>query len=136
MNRALGICVVVLLAFGCALPPERVPLKPLLDDSPPQLYSDLLGRARVQATAATESFYVNGWTDLEELAKGLEQTARFLPRALEVPAQRKEQLPSQASDLEKEARNLREAAKAQNVKLTNEVMQRINLMVRELRTEN
>jgi hypothetical protein len=135
MNRAPGICFLLLLAAGCSLPPERVPLKPLMEDSPPQLYGELLGRARVQATAATESFYVNGWGDLEELAKGLEQTARFLPRALEVPAQHKEKLPDQAADLEKECRNLREAARTQNVKLTNEVMQRINLMVRELRTE-
>jgi hypothetical protein len=136
MNRALWTCCFLALAAGCALPPERVPLKPLFEDSPPQLYNDLLGRARVQATAATEAFFVNGWTDVEEMAKGLEQTARFLPKALEVPSRQRDQIPEKATNLEKEAQQLALAARAQNVKLTNDIMQRINLMVRELRVEN
>src|SRR5262249_14316871 len=117
------------------LPPEKVPLKPLGEDAPAQPYGELVGRARVQATAATEAFFVNGWTDLEEFAKGLEQTARFLPKALEVPARLKDNLPDEGGNLEKEARQLRAAAKTQDVKKVNEIMQRINLMVRELRPE-
>jgi hypothetical protein len=136
MNRILGIGVFLLAVAGCVLPPERVPLKPLGEDSPPQAYADLLNRARVQASAATEAFFVNSWKDLEEFAKGLEQTARFLPRATEVPARIKDKLPASAGDLQKEARQLQEAAKAQNVKQANDIMQRINLMVRELRLEN
>jgi hypothetical protein len=130
----MGLLLIVLA--GCVMPAERVPLKPLGEDSPPQPYGELLNRARVQATAATEAFYVNGWKDLEEFAKGLEQTARFLPKATDVPARLKQKLPAEASDLEKEAQQLRDAARGQNVKLTTEVMQRINLKVRELRAEN
>jgi hypothetical protein len=136
MNRTLALVIVPVFIAGCVVPAERVPLKPLGEDAPPQPYVDLLNRARVQATAATESFYVNGWKDLEEFAKGLEQTARLLPKAMEVPARQKETLPDKAAELEKEAKNLREAANAHSVKQTNEIMQRINLMVRELRTEN
>jgi hypothetical protein len=136
MNRALWRGGWLLLLAGCVLPAERVPLKPLGEESPPQPYTELLNRARVQATAATEAFYVNGWTDLEEFAKGLEQTARFLPKATEVPDRQKENLKTRAEGLEKDARLLRDAAHAQNVKQVNEIMQRINLMVRELRTEN
>ncbi len=135
MGRANWMGLVLIVLAGCVMPAERVPLKPLGEDSPPQPYGDLLNRARVQATAATEAFYVNGWNDLEEFAKGLEQTARFLPKATDVPARLKDKLPTQASNLEKDAHQLRDAARTQNVKLTNEVMQRINLKVRELRAE-
>jgi hypothetical protein len=134
MNRVVGVTLLA-LAAGCAAPQERAPLKPLTEDTPPQTYVDLLNRARVQATTATEAFYVNGWPDLEELARGLEQTARFLQKATEVPARHKDRLKDEAGGLESEARRLQEAAKARDEKKTNEVMQRINLLVRELRAE-
>jgi hypothetical protein len=135
MNRARGIGVFVLAVAGCVTPAERVPLKPLGADAPPQPYLDLVNRARVQATAANEAFFVDSWRDLEEFAKGLEQTARFLPRGLEIPANHKDRIAAEAGSLEKEARQLQEAARAQNVKQTNEIMQRINLMVRQLRPD-
>ncbi len=134
MNRASYL---VCLAFfaGCTLPPERAAVKPLAEDSPPQTYAELLTRARAQATSATEAFYINAWPELEQLGRGLEQTSRFLPNAVDVPATHKERLGAQATALESEARQLQETAKARDEKKTNEVMQRINLLVRELRTE-
>ena len=136
MSRANWMGLLLIVLAGCVMPAERVPLKPLTPDAPPQPYGELFNRARVQATAATEAFYVNGWADLEEFAKGLEQTARFLPRAIDVPPRLKDQLPTRASDLEKDAHQLQDAARNRDVKRTNEVMQRINLKVRELRTES
>lgn len=134
MHRAL-VTACCILSAGCALPPERPQLRPLPEDSPPQSYSELLTRARGQASVANEAFYVNKWSDLEDAAKGLEQTARFLPKAIEIPAKRKDTIPIEAGDLGKDAVKLREAAKEQDVKLTNETLQRINLRVRELRPE-
>jgi len=98
-------------------------------------FAELLTRARMQASAANEAFYVNRWSDLEAAAQGLEQTARFLPKATEVPAAHKEKLPDQATALGKEAGNLRQAAIAQNVPKVNETLQRVNLQVRELRLD-
>jgi hypothetical protein len=92
-----------------------------------------LTRARAQATAANEAFYVNRWGDLEDLAKGLEQTARFLAKAQEVPAKNKEILNEVTSDLAKAALKLKDAAAAKNVKETTEAMQQINMKVRQLR---
>jgi Skp family chaperone for outer membrane proteins len=89
----------------------------------------------VQATAATEAFYVNGWTDLEEFARGLEQTGRHIAKATDVPKRHVEKLKDEAAALETDARRLQEAAKARDAKKTNETMQRINLLVRELRAE-
>ena len=143
MSRAVvpGLLLLLTPAFlflallGCALPPEQVPIKPLPEDGPPLAYADLVTRARAQATSANEAFYVNNWTDLEEAARGLEQTARFLGKATEVPARHKDLLPVEAGDLGKEAASLRAAAKGQEVKAANEALQRLNLKVRELHAE-
>jgi hypothetical protein len=130
LGLALGVMA------GCQLPAEQVPLKPLPEDGPPQSYADMVMRARVQATAANEAFYVNRWGDLEEAAKGLTQTARLLSKATEVPAKHKDKLDVEAGDLGKEAARLREAAQRQEVPKATETLQRINLKVRELRSED
>ncbi len=112
MSRASLLVLGLVLAMGCAAGPERVPPKPLAEDAPPLPYAELLTRSRLQATAATDAFYVNRWTDLEEAARGLEQTARFLTKATDIPPRHKDVLPVLAGDLAKEAEKLREAAKA------------------------
>jgi hypothetical protein len=133
MNRLLLPGTVLLLLAGCQLPPERVPLQRLPENGPPLPYAELLTRARAQATVATEAFYVNRWADLEEAAKGLEQTARFLAKAEEVPANKKDNLNEMSRDLAKEALKLKEAANAQNVEAATNSLQRIHLKVRQLR---
>src|SRR4051812_31855778 len=135
MNRALSALVLSLFLAGCQLPPERVPVKPLPEDGQPLTYADMVLRARAQATAANEAFYVNRWTDLEDAAHGLEQTARYLGRASEVPPRHKDTLPVEAGDLGKEAIKLRDAAKSQQTKEATDALQQINLKVRELRPE-
>jgi hypothetical protein len=135
MSRVLVASFFFLCLLGCALPPEQVAIKPLPENGPPPPYADLITRARAQATSANEAFYINNWTDLEDAARGLEQTARFLGKAGDVPVNHKDKLPVEAGDLGKEAIKLREAAKSQEVKLANESLQRINLKVRELRAE-
>jgi hypothetical protein len=136
MCRAFSASICLAVLVGCQLPPEQLAIKPLPEDGPPQPYADLVSRARLQATAANEAFYVNRWSDLEDAAKGLEQTARFLPKAADIPAQRKATIPNDAGELGKDATKLREAAKAQQVKSANDLLQQINLKVRELRPDN
>ncbi|MFL5245395.1 MAG: hypothetical protein ACJ8FY_25140 [Gemmataceae bacterium] len=136
MHRVFPLGIVVLLALGCASVAERATLKPLPEDSPPPPYGDMLTRARTQANLANDAFYVNNWTDMEDAAKGLEQTARLLPKVTDVPAKQKDILPVISADLAKEAGELREAIKTQDVKKSNEIMQRIHLKVRELRLDN
>ena len=136
MNRARITALLFFTLVGCQLPPERVPLKPLPEDGPAQPYADLVGRARAQATAANEAFYINNWPDLEDAAKGLELTARVLGKAADVPLKHKNTLSNESADLTKEAAKLREVAKAQDVRQTTETLQRINLKIRELRPED
>ena len=135
MSRVLPIGLFLLLTAGCRIS-ERLPPPLLPEDSQPLPYTDLVSRARQQASAANEAFYLNRWVDLERSADGLEQTARFLPKATDVPARHRTSLPAEAADLGKDAVKLRDAAKTSNVNLTNQVLQRINLKVRELRMES
>jgi hypothetical protein len=136
MSRALLTFLFLLPLAGCATAPERIPMKPLAEDGPPQPYADMVTRARLQASAANEAFYVNSWVDLEDAAAGLEQTSRFLGKASEVPPRHKATLPAEASELSKDAAQLRDAAKAKAVAKSNDILQRIHLKVRELRAED
>jgi hypothetical protein len=135
MSRTMIFGFVIVIISGCQVARERLPLKPLPEDSPPLPYAELLTRARMEAMAANEAFYINRWGDLEDAAGALEQTARFLPKATEVPAQHKDNLATKAGELGKEAKSLRDAAKAQDVKHATGALQRINLQVRELRLD-
>jgi hypothetical protein len=131
MRRALLLLGLWCLT-GCALPPEQVQLKPLPEDGPPPPYADLVSRARVQATNAVEAFYVNKWSDLEDAARGLEQTARILTKATAVPPRHKDTLAVEAGDLGKDAVKLREAAHDKADKRANDVLQQLNYKVRQL----
>jgi len=135
MKRILLAASFLLPLCACQLPPERAPLQRLPENGPPLPYAELLTRARAQATIATEAFYVNRWTDLEDAARGLEQTSRYLPRAEDVPPRNKDTLAVMSNDLGKLSTELREAATAKNVKEANDVLQRIHLKVRELRLD-
>lgn len=132
MNRACCLGLLLLAVSACATPAERLPLKPLPEEEQALPFAELLGRARLQARNATEAFYVDKWVEVEESARGLERTAKFLGLANEVPDNLKNKLPVLASDLGKEAAQMREAAKAQDATKVNEVQQHINLKVREL----
>jgi hypothetical protein len=136
MKRTV-VCFTLLIALNsCQLPAERMPIRQLPEDSPPLPYAELLTRARLQSSAATEAFYVNQWADLEEHARGLSQTARFMHKAMEVPEARKKTLVKDGDDLAKAATKLTAAAKAKDEKQTTETLQQINLLVRKLRPED
>ncbi|MBI3407290.1 MAG: hypothetical protein HY040_02900 [Planctomycetes bacterium] len=132
MLRSWPLLLVVALS-GCRLPPEREPLKPLPEDGALYSYQEILTRARAQANAAVEAFYEDAWNDLEESAKGLEQTARYLPKTTEQPTHLKESLLQSSGELGKEAMKLADTARAKNVAATTEVLQRITLRIRSLR---
>ena len=136
MNRALVTAIFLLGFTGCQLPPEQAALKPVPDDALPKTYADLLTRARAQAEAANGAFYLNRWSTLEDAARGLGQTAERLAKATDAPLKHRVKLTVEAGDLGLESAALLKAAQAQNEKQANEVMQRINLKVRELRAED
>jgi hypothetical protein len=138
MRRALwaGSGSLLLVLAACQMPQERAALTPLPEDTPPLPYAELLTRARYQATLATEAFYVDKWAEVEDAARGLEQTARFLPKSQDVPPKQKDALPVVSGDLSKEAGRLLEAARNKDVKEANDALQHVHLVVHELRLDN
>lgn len=135
MTRTLLFACFV-LTLGCTSSGERVTPRPLNDAGPPLPYAELLTRARQQATAATDAFYVNRWGDIEEISQGLEQTARFLAKAVEVPEKQKVNLPIVAADLGKAANGLGEAAKVKDGKKVQEALDRVHGTIYKLRLED
>jgi len=136
MARTLFLLPAVLLLSlsACQAPPERLPPE-LPEAVAPRPYAELLTRARSQAKVATEAFYLDKWGDLEDAARGLEQTARYLTKADEVPAKHKAVLTSMSEELTKEAVHLREAANRKNVNDANAVLTRVNLKVRSMKLD-
>jgi hypothetical protein len=136
MRRAFCLAVIGLALVGCQITPDpQRNLQPLPVDGPVLTYNEVVQRARSQAMIATEAFYVDQWADVERAAISLEDTARYLPRALEIPTANKASVEARATSLGREATALRTAVKSRDEKKTNEIMQRINLLVRELRPE-
>lgn len=134
MFRTRWVALLILLA-GCQ-GPEKVQVMPLPAEGEAASYADVVQRARAQATTANEFFYVDNWPALLESADALEKTARYLLKSNDVPAGKKDALPGRVEELVKLTGQLRDAAKAQDVKKTNDVLQQINLKVRELRPDS
>ncbi|MGH7173375.1 MAG: hypothetical protein ACRELG_24085 [Gemmataceae bacterium] len=134
MKRFL-LAGLLLSMLGCAAPAERVSLQPLPENGQVLPYDDLLTRVRHQANAANEAFYLDHWGELEDMAKGIEQTARFLAKAQEVPPKSKDILVEVTGDLAKGAKKLKAAAAAKNEKDTRDALQEINFKVRLLQTK-
>jgi hypothetical protein len=111
---------------------ESQSLIPLPETTPAQPFSDLVTRARSQALAATECFYLNKWQDLEEIAKVMSQTARFMERATGIPAARQQQVLAIAAEIVQESSKLSTLAKSHDEPATQQCLQRIQVKVREL----
>jgi hypothetical protein len=122
-----------LSVLGCTVPAERVPLQPLPENGQVLPYAELLTRVRAQANAANEAFYLDRWNDLEDMAKGIEQTARFMSKAKEVPPKNKDILAEVTGDLAKSALKLKDAAATKNDKEATAALQQITSKVRLLR---
>src|SRR5205807_1599847 len=106
---------VSLLIFGGCRAVERATILPLPDDAAPMPFADLVARARLQAMSANEAFYVDNWAALDEAARGVEQTARFLRKAQNVPSTRTADLESRSDALAREAVQLQIAAQKHEV---------------------
>jgi hypothetical protein len=135
MKRTLLFSASLLALAACQVAPDqRAALPPPLPDKvTPQPYGQLLQRARAQASRATEAFYVDNWAELEDACRGLEQTAQYLAKAEDVPTKHRDTLTAYSGDLGKQAKSLRDAATAKDVKKTTDLLSRIHAKVREMR---
>jgi hypothetical protein len=108
-----GWALAFLILAGCRIV-EREGMAPLPENAPPLSYAEMIVRVRGQAGAAQDAFYIDSWLDLEQAAQRLEQTARLLPKATEIPAGLKPKLEPEANQLRQDAVKLAEAARSKN----------------------
>jgi hypothetical protein len=92
----------------------------------------MVQRARTLAMSATEAFYRDDWSSVEAAAKGLEQTAIYLPKSPDIPAARRASVESQVVALQAEALALQKAAQTKDVDKTNDSLQKMHMRVRSL----
>jgi len=133
MRRIVTISAMLLVLVSCTAAPERERFAPLPDTVTPQPYGRLLERARALASQATDSYYLNDWEKVEQAAEGLAQTANYLSKATDVPPRHADTIKVTSTDLGKLASQLQGAARAKDVKKTNDAMGLINAKVREMR---
>jgi Skp family chaperone for outer membrane proteins len=134
MRKLLVLGGLFLTLASCQVAEPRASLPPLLPDKVTAVpYGQLLTRARSQASRATEALYTDNFADVEEAARGLEQTAQYLVKAEDVPGKHKDTLTAMSGDLAKLAKELRETASAKNAEKGNEVLAKINAKVRSMR---
>src|SRR5262249_3102049 len=134
MRRVLLLGCVGLILAGCQVAPvaEKDGPRDLPNSSAPVPYVELIKRCRKQIEAANEAFYDNHWVVLDEAARGLEQTARFLVHAADIRAGQKKDLGALSERLAQEASKLREIALSRDAGKINSAMQKLQLTVREL----
>lgn len=133
LRASLGGAWLIVVLVGCILP-ERQAMNPLPENAPPLAYAEMLVRARNQAGAALDAFYEDSWLGLEQAADRLQQTARLLPKATDIPEFLKTKIGAEAELLRQDSAKLADAARAKNAPQANEAMQRINQRIRLLRS--
>ena len=69
----------------------------------------MLQRAPLQVSRTIDAYYVDGWGELEDAARGLEQTAQYLAKAEDVPTKHKDTLVTISGDLGKLSKSLLDA---------------------------
>lgn len=135
MSRTSFVLLAVLAIAGCRLPEHEAVIKPL-PEGQSFTYQELLVRARAQAMAAVEAFYIDAWADLGDAAAALEQTSRFLPKTTQIPVAVKDKLATETEQLRLDATKLGDAARVKDARAANAALQRINLRIRDLRADD
>src|SRR5262245_21712139 len=92
--------------------PSNAP-RAVVDDGQSAPYAELLSRARAQAMSVTEASYDNNWTAVVDGAGGLEQTAKLIRQAGDLPAEKKTAVEATLTTLAQQVQQLRTAATAQ-----------------------
>ena len=129
--QRLGVIGFLLLLSGCQLPPDQAPLTPLPENQR-QSYQDLYRRARRQAEVINAAFYDDQWGTMDDAAKGLQQTARHLARATEIPISLKDQA-ARLNELEGVCDRLSKAAIAKDAKTSTVILTELTTLIRKIR---
>ena len=135
MRRIILLVLTVTLLAGCQSHPEPVPVPPVLKADRPENFAVLVNNARLVAMAATEAFYVDNWSGLEENAKRLEAIVAQMPLAPDLTEPQRKDLVAPTQALIHAARALAHSARDRNARQVNGLLQRLHSGVRLLRLD-
>lgn len=130
----------LIFALGCVSADQRPADKPLvIDPSKPVTYAEAVTNLRTVGNQMIVKFYQNEWKTLADTATSLERAAESLKTAKPVPDKLNGKIGPLTEELRADAGKLRELAQTpgeQRVNELNDLIQRINNRVRDLRYEN
>lgn len=135
MFRTLAVVAAIVL-FGCATgdrasaPPPIIPA-----DGATVNYAELVGSLRQVAWRATESFYRDDWATLDDAAESLEKAATVLKQTKNVPPRIQGVLVSRCDELFAESAKVKSAAAARSADQVGNHLQRVHILIRELRPD-
>jgi len=131
MMRTLSIFTVLSLVSGCTTAPDPLRVAPLPLAGPVNGVPEALFRARSQATAATEAFFLDDWARLDTIGQALEDTAAQLGK-MPVPEPKQIELRDAAAKLGTQAKQLRAAALKKDTMAVSAAISQIGTEVRNL----
>lgn len=137
MNRT-AFAILTCLAVGCATTGDRVAPTVVVvpEDGSGTNYDELLPKLRTLSWQATEAFYRDRWDELEQSAVAIDKAVKALRQTKNVPARVAPDLAARCDELSAECRELKSAVAAKSPEKTSDHLQKIHLLVRELRSES
>ena len=129
------LLVSLIALLGCASADKITPVV-IPEDGSTTDYSEFLPRMRVLAWRATEAFYRDRWDELEEAAQNLEKAVRVLKQSKNVPVRVQTVLSTRCDTLIAECGHLKSAAHDKAAEPASDYLQKIHVLIRELRSES
>ena len=120
---------------GCASTDRVAPVF-VPDNGATTDYAEFLPKLRILAWRATEAFYRDRWDELDDAAITLEKAVRTLKQTRNVPARLVAELAGNCDRLLVECDQLRAASTEKSPDKASERLQKIHVLIRELRSEN
>jgi hypothetical protein len=126
--------VLVGFALGCTST-DRITAVAIPEDGTAVNYEEFLPRLRTLAWRGTEAFYRDRWDELDDAMITLDRAVKVLEKANNVPARVQPELASRCQNLIAECAKVRDAAKTRSEAAASDHLQKIHVLIRELRSE-
>jgi sec-independent protein translocase protein TatC len=104
-------------------------LPPLPDEGKAVEFSQLVGRAQLQAAAATGALTAHRWVDMKSISQGLQAAVNRLPEATKVPEDLQENFASWSEDLSQKAAELSKQVDREDADKAEKALQQIQTLL-------
>lgn len=122
------------LSLGCTTT-DRITTVAIPEDGTAVDYAEFLPRLRTLAWRATEAYYRDRWDELDEAVVTLERAVKVLAQAKNVPARVQPELSTRCQNLIAECSRVHDAATTRSESAASDHLQKIHVLIRELRSE-